>query len=712
MGVLKIWDPVTQMYVPVIGNQGPTGPQGNTGPTGPTGATGQTGTTGSQGPTGPTGPTGAASTVAGPTGATGPTGPQGPQGSIGPTGPTGSQGVIGPTGPQGIQGVIGPTGPTGSQGVIGPTGPQGIQGPTGPTGAKGDTGNTGATGPTGPTGSTGAASTVPGPTGPTGASGSTGATGPTGPAGPQEVSTNLGNLLELGTDSRVYFNKQHVAESAGANLWRNGSGMYGDNTNHLGMTADPQYAYVGKVGFYTDSYQTSKICEDLVAVNPSKPYRMGGYLSEPVRVGQTQYLLVAQYDMDHQSIAPYMGDPYQRYLSSRTTLAAPYTPGDATMELTDASGWYDTAANRAVALFPYVSASGYEYPAYTYTRYARYDNFTISGNTVTFADPATVGASMGSGTWPAGTPVMQTMSGGTYIYPWNGAPNWDGFQWVEGLIEPLDPSKDRLFTYAPRWWHGTAFIKTGFLVNYSVTGGSVAWSGLMLEQADLALHEDAADPHDQYATKVYVDGADALKVSKSGDTMTGPLTVQGNVQLGTSPMHSVSVGSGVSISLGSGVSFDANGARLSDIGTPTASSDAATKAYVDGTWQTWTTRVDQGTATFIAHNVTYAKYRKIGKTVEVNMRLDFTGAGLAGQPIVVVLPYLPAISGNAVIGTGMYSDNGIWHPFACLSTGAQNFRMMRSDEPSGSGYFGTNPNMAIASSGDMLTATLCYESTI
>jgi hypothetical protein len=62
MGVLKVWDEVSQQYVPVVGSQGPTGPtgpQGVIGPTGPTGPTGASGTTGIQGPTGPTGPTGA-----------------------------------------------------------------------------------------------------------------------------------------------------------------------------------------------------------------------------------------------------------------------------------------------------------------------------------------------------------------------------------------------------------------------------------------------------------------------------------------------------------------------------------------------------------------------------------------------------------------------------------------------------------------------------
>lgn len=106
MGLLKVWDEVSQQYVPVIGSQGPTGPVGPTGPQGIQGATGPTGPQGVIGPTGPTGATGAASTVAGPIGPTGPAGPTGPTGATGaastvagPTGPTGPAGPTGPTGP-------------------------------------------------------------------------------------------------------------------------------------------------------------------------------------------------------------------------------------------------------------------------------------------------------------------------------------------------------------------------------------------------------------------------------------------------------------------------------------------------------------------------------------------------------------------------------------------------------------------------------------
>lgn len=62
-------------------------------------------------------------------------------------------------------------------------------------------------------------------------------------------------------------------------------------------------------------------------------------------------------------------------------------------------------------------------------------------------------------------------------------------------------------------------------------------------------------------------------VKKAGDTVNGPLTVAGNVTLGTTPAHSVQVGAGVSI--------DAGGNQIDNVGEPTAASDAATKGYAD-----------------------------------------------------------------------------------------------------------------------------------
>ena len=84
----------------------------------------------------------------------------------GPPGPQGLQGEVGPTGPIGETGATGAVGPTGAKGDTGPVGPTGLTGAVGPTGAKGDTGSVGPTGPVGPTGAPGLTTkvTVNGPT--------------------------------------------------------------------------------------------------------------------------------------------------------------------------------------------------------------------------------------------------------------------------------------------------------------------------------------------------------------------------------------------------------------------------------------------------------------------------------------------------------------------------------------------------------------------
>jgi Collagen triple helix repeat (20 copies) len=191
-GHLWVWNGTSWVDVGEI--RGPTGAQGPTGPTGAASTvTGPTGAQGIQGVTGPTGSQGIQG-ITGPTGAQGIQGFSGPQGIQGVTGPTGTQGIQGFSGPQGIQGVTGPTGPTGAtglQGITGPTGAQGIQGFSGPQGIQGVTGPTGATGAastvTGPTGPQGIQG-VTGPTGPTGSQGIQGVTGPTGPQGIQGFS--------------------------------------------------------------------------------------------------------------------------------------------------------------------------------------------------------------------------------------------------------------------------------------------------------------------------------------------------------------------------------------------------------------------------------------------------------------------------------------------------------------------------------------------
>ena len=143
--------------------KGPAGPQGVQGPQGPQGSRGATGPAGAQGIQGERGPVGPK----------GDTGEQGPQGEKGDTGPRGSQGPRGEDGPEGPQGIQGPQGEQGPQGI---EGPKGDTGPRGPQGIQGLQGEQGPAGPAGPQGEIG-------PAGPQGIQGPEGVQGPEGPKG-------------------------------------------------------------------------------------------------------------------------------------------------------------------------------------------------------------------------------------------------------------------------------------------------------------------------------------------------------------------------------------------------------------------------------------------------------------------------------------------------------------------------------------------------
>ena len=126
-------------------------------------------------------------------------GPQGIKGDLGLSGDKGDKGDTGEIGPQGIQGIKGDKGdkgdigPQGFKGDIGPQGMNfGIRGDTGPQGEKGITGETGPQGIAGYTGDKG-------DVGPKGEIGPTGSIGKTGPQGIQGVIGTQGVKGETGS---------------------------------------------------------------------------------------------------------------------------------------------------------------------------------------------------------------------------------------------------------------------------------------------------------------------------------------------------------------------------------------------------------------------------------------------------------------------------------------------------------------------------------
>lgn len=101
--------------------------------------------------------------------------------------------------------------------------------------------------------------------------------------------------------------------------------------------------------------RTQIVSDQFFAVDSEKSYRLsvdawaeegeGGEINPDVR----HYIGFDAYDIDFKRINPYMF--YKNSGAADTRLAAPIEPGDTTITLDDASGWYDgsTSHRRTIA---------------------------------------------------------------------------------------------------------------------------------------------------------------------------------------------------------------------------------------------------------------------------------------------------------------------------------------------------------------------------
>ena len=302
------------------------------------------------------------------------------------------------------------------------------------------------------------------------------------------VTTPEAGLLEFDSAGPTYttsaavrrrFASEDFVQASSLSLITNGFGMLGDNTGFSAYTFDATDVPVGGGSFRVNASQALRTSDVFMPVDTSIRYNLSLYAKSGdisganYNAANRQYFGLVEYDIDKNTITSEHSEKSTTCMPAvDTTLAAQLNPGDMTMTLTDATGWYNgaVAAHRNFCWYPYTNSFGYTYPDWTYTRNLTY--FT-SGNAVAgcWAQSGISGnvialrVAWPGPTLPAGTKVRNNGSGSSYKYIMasnqivpNAWTKYSGF--IEGLMSVSGAADINKFK------HGTAFIRVLHLVNY------------------------------------------------------------------------------------------------------------------------------------------------------------------------------------------------------------------------------------------------------
>lgn len=272
-------------------------------------------------------------------------------------------------------------------------------------------------------------------------------------------------------------------------------------------TASPLYSVFGSETIYqTAGYDQSVQANDFVAVDLTKSYALSGWAKSGDEFGQRflagnlQSFGVASFDVDYQPILP---EHVYRFASATdTTLAAPLNPGDSVVQLTDASGWsnsaLDSAQTRVLAWYGYQDGQGTTYTDYSYTRNVAAGTVDgvwsaggIVGNTIALNE-VWAGPSL-----PAGTAVRNADASESDAYLVLDSQSVSGdWSWTQytgvfgGDVEDDGVGDSALFR------PGTAYVKPEILANlHGTTENFITWRDVSITQvSDTTIPDDLGLP--------------------------------------------------------------------------------------------------------------------------------------------------------------------------------------------------------------------------
>lgn len=203
--------------------------------------------------------------------------------------------------------------------------------------------------------------------------------------------------------------KTDITAVSEGNLIVNGFGLNRDNYNFSQWTFDGINKCDGFPSFkYTGAPATLYIPQHTIPIDITRTYEFSMFFKGDS--SKKLYIGWDEFDIDGKQIsATYcMG-----FSASTTTLAKDLKNGDIIVYLTSTNGWTSTTYTHQLGLifWNYKDSTGYQYPVGVYSRNAwlnlyTFDNVNKTNNTITLKSAWTYG------TFPAGTTVSQSNSGG------------------------------------------------------------------------------------------------------------------------------------------------------------------------------------------------------------------------------------------------------------------------------------------------------------
>lgn len=245
------------------------------------------------------------------------------------------------------------------------------------------------------------------------------------------------------------------------NLVANGDGSAGDNRNFAGfgyVELGPKVSY-----FKVVSGSTTRRADQLIPMigndlDAWEQYRISCEI-KGANEQSRYYFMIICYDRNFRRIAI---QDVQMYSGTDTTLAQPVAPGDEWVYLTSAVNWTNsTGRDSTYHNLCYWLDDPEPYVTYKYTRRREvYNEADLTNNRVRFIN-GWPGPNL-----PAGTPVMNSRSGGTYSYigASNSLTNLTNWVYREGVTSRGPNVGNVRF--------GTSYVKVGWLLNRSATSNA------------------------------------------------------------------------------------------------------------------------------------------------------------------------------------------------------------------------------------------------